>query len=203
MSESRRGDAESVRAAVPQAERVLAWLAAGEDVERTLRIPWGGLPNERDERVVRMAGVLQATAQGLGPAAAALWAGIPEHLLHRWLESDQDFARAVRAASSLAVAHGLGPGARNPASIRVVVLAIKNGVPWEQAAAMAGLSGHKLRQLWRGSPMMVALVNVARRARPPKPRSYVPFNHRPRTPGRQPSGTGNGNGYRLVRRQDG
>ncbi|MFD4539471.1 hypothetical protein [Streptomyces bauhiniae] len=107
MPESRRPVAESVRAAVPQAERVLAWLAAREDVERILRIPLGGLPSERDERLARMAEVLRATAQGLGPSAAAVWAGAPEHLLRQWLERDPEFASAVRAASALAAAQRL------------------------------------------------------------------------------------------------
>ncbi|WP_037801486.1 hypothetical protein [Streptomyces sp. LaPpAH-108] len=199
MPESRRPDAESVRNALPQAERVMAWLAAREEVGRTLRLPLGGLPSERDERLAHMADVLQATAQGLGPKAAAVWAGIPEHLLRQWLENDRDFASAVRAASSLASAHGLEPGARTPAVIRVVLLALSDGMPWGTAAAVAGLSGHRLRQLWRASPTLVALVDLARRARPRGPRTYVPLHRRPRTPGRKP--TGQGAGYRLVQRE--
>ncbi|MFJ3662533.1 hypothetical protein ACIPPM_18960 [Streptomyces sp. NPDC090119] len=195
MPESRRPVAESVRAAVPQAERVLAWLAAGEDIERTLRVPLGGLPSARDERLAHMAEVLRATAQGLGPSAAAVWAGVPEHLLRQWLEKDREFAAAVRAASSLASAHGVEPGARTPAAIRTVVLALRNGASWEAAATMAGLSDHKLRQLWRASPMLVALMEAARRARPRRTRTNGTVEHRPRT-------SGNGSGYRLVRRDD-
>lgn len=193
MPESRRPLAESVRAAVPQAERVLAWLAAREDVERILRIPLGGLPSERDERLAQMAEALRATAQGLGPGAAAVWAGVPEHLLRQWLEKDPEFASAVRAASTLAAAHGLEPGARTAAAIRTVVLALRNGASWEAAAGLAGLSDHKLRQMWRASPLLVALVETARGARPRKTRTHPP-SHRPPP--------GDGSGYRLVRRDD-
>ncbi|MEU6384135.1 hypothetical protein ABZ847_11265 [Streptomyces bauhiniae] len=194
MPESRRPLAESVRAAVPQAERVLAWLAAREDVERVLRIPLGGLPSERDERLAQMAEALRATAQGLGPSAAALWAGVPEQLLRQWLERDPEFASAVRAAATLAAAHGLEPGARTPAAIRTVVLALRNGASFEAAADMAGLSDHKLRQIWRASPLLVALMDAARRARPRSRRSHGPFSHRPLP--------GDRSGYRLVRRDD-
>ncbi|MER5959887.1 hypothetical protein [Streptomyces longhuiensis] len=199
MYEIKRPSAESVREAVPQADRVMAWLAAREDVEQTLHAPLGDLPSERDERLARMADILQATALGLGPQAAAVWAGVPEPLLQRWLASDQHFASAVQTASALASAHGLEPGgAKTPAMIRVVMLALSKGATWDAAAAAAGLSVRKLRQLWRESPTLIALLDAARRARSRKPSTYVPSTYRPRKPGLKPST----NTYRLVQRDD-
>ncbi|MFY4720884.1 hypothetical protein [Streptomyces sp. LaBMicrA B280] len=199
MSESRRPDADLVGKAVPQAERVLAWLAARDEVEEACRDPLGGLPSARDDRMARMADILQATAQGLGPRAAAVWAGVPEQLVQQWLDHDKDFALAVRAASKLAAAHGLEPGGtKTPAMIRVVILALRKGCSWTDAAEIAGIGSSKLRRMWRSSPVLVALVDAARRPRPRTPRTYVPPFYRPRRPGHAAPA----NGYRLVRRED-
>ncbi|CAM5726861.1 hypothetical protein SALBM311S_03805 [Streptomyces alboniger] len=199
MFESRRPDDEAVRSVVPQAEHVVDWLAARDEIEHTLRASLGGLPSEREERLARMADVLQATAQGLGPQAAAVWAGVPEHLLQQWLTSDQKFADAVRAASTLAAANAHGPGEpKTPAQIRVVVLALCKGATFEEAAQTAGLRTHQLRRLWRASPILVALVETARRARARKPKTYIPSTYRSRRPGRATPA----NGYRLVQRDD-
>ncbi|MFJ9894581.1 hypothetical protein ACIQPR_14810 [Streptomyces sp. NPDC091280] len=199
-SESRRPGAEAVSAAVPRAEQAVEWLAARGEVEQTFRAALGGLPDERQERLARMADVLQATARGLGPRAAAVWAGVSEHLLHQWLANDADFAAAVRAASALAVAHagGLGPS-QNPATVRVVVVAMSGGVPFGEAADAAGLSTHRLRRLWRASPTLVALLEAARHVRSRRPKVYVPSSYRPRKPGRKRSA----GSFRLVRRDDG
>ncbi|MGW4758253.1 hypothetical protein [Streptomyces chartreusis] len=199
MFESKRPDDEAVRAAVPRAEDVVEWLAARDEVERTLRASLGGLPSERGERLARMADVLQATAQGLGPRAAAVWAGVPEHLVQQWLTSDRKFADAVRAASTLAATNAQAPDEpKTPAQIRVVVLALCRGATFEEAAQTAGLRTHQLRQLWRTSPILVALVETARRVRARKPKTYVPSTYRPRRPGRATPA----NGYRLVQRDD-
>ncbi|WNI20930.1 hypothetical protein [Streptomyces sp. ITFR-16] len=199
MYESRRPDADAVTAATPQAEHAVEWLAAREDVEQVFRATLEGIPSERDERLARMADVLQATAQGLGPEAAAVWAGVPARLLQQWLATDAAFASAVRAASALASAHGLAPGGRRtPAMLRVVVLALSRGETFDAAAGVAGLTPHKLRLLWRASPTLVALVEAARRSRPRTRKSYVPAAYRPRKPGRPSPGTG----YRLVQRDD-
>ncbi|MEU8714071.1 hypothetical protein [Streptomyces sp. NPDC048663] len=199
MFESHRPDAEEVRDAEPKAERALDWLAGRSAVEETLHASLGGLPSERDERLARMADVLQATAQGLAPQAAAVWAGVPEPLVQQWLENDREFAHAVQAAAALGAAHGREPGgARTPAMVRVVLLALSQGASWGTAADTAGLSTYKLRQMWRASPTLVALVDAARRVRPPKATAFVPSSYRPRRPGRRPAGTG----YRLVQRDD-
>ncbi|WP_052744166.1 hypothetical protein [Streptomyces odonnellii] len=63
-----------------RAEHAIRWLTEGDEAERTLTAALGGLPNERDDRVARMAALLQATARGLGPRAAAVWAGVPERM---------------------------------------------------------------------------------------------------------------------------
>ncbi|MFD3876568.1 hypothetical protein [Streptomyces microflavus] len=199
MDQGKRPRAESAQAAVPQAEQVLEWLAARDRVDRTLQEALGRLPSEREARLARMADVLQATAQGLAPEAAAIWAGVPEHILRRWLVTDADFAAAVRAASALAAANGLRPGEpKTPAMMRVVVLAVAKGESFRAAAEVAGLSPYKLRTLWHASPVLVALVDAARRVRPRKPRAHAPSPHRPRGAGRKPSS----GGYRLVRRDD-
>ncbi|MFJ9319616.1 hypothetical protein [Streptomyces globisporus] len=200
MHESKRPDAESVRAALPQAEHVVEWLAARDQAEQTIRASLGGLPGEREVRLARMADVLQATAQGLGPRAAAVWAGVPEHLLQQWLANDADFAGAVRAASALAAANGLEPGeSKTPAMIRVVILAITGGKSFRTASEVVGLSPYKLRKLWHTSPALVALVDAARRVRPPQPRTCLSSAYRPRRAGPKPASSGR---YRLVQRDD-
>ncbi|MFG2881536.1 hypothetical protein ACGFYV_04300 [Streptomyces sp. NPDC048297] len=199
MSESRRPDADLVNEAAPRAERVLAWLAARDEVEEAFRDPLDRLPGERDDRMARMADILQATAQGLGPRAAAVWAGVPEQLVRQWLAHDEDFALAVQAASNLAAAHGLEPGGTTtPAMIRVVILAMSKGHSWAEATDIAGIGGSRLRRMWRSSPALVSLVDAARRTRSRKPKTYVPPSYRPRKPGRAaPTSV-----YRLVRRED-
>ncbi|MFD0020233.1 hypothetical protein [Streptomyces sp. NPDC058382] len=197
MYESRRPGTDFVTPAAPPAERVMEWLTAHESVEQAFRAPLDGIPNERDERLARLADVLRATAQGLGPRAAATWAGVPEPLLQQWLATDPEFAAAVRAASALASAHGVEPGGKmTPAMLRVVVVALSKGETFATAAETAGLTPHKLRLLWRESPALVALMDAARRTRQRKPKSYLPTTYRPRKPGR-PTPTA---GYRLVHR---
>lgn len=197
MYESRRPEADLVREAAPRAERALAWLEARDEAEQPFHDSLDGLPNERDDRMARMGDILQATAQGLGVRAAAVWAGVPERLVQQWLAHDEEFASAVRAAATLAAANGLEPGGRRtPAVIRVVILAMSRGESWNTAAEIAGITGSGLRQMWRSSPMLVALVDRARRARPRGPRSYVPPSYRPRKPG----STAPTHGYRLMRR---
>lgn len=197
MHESRRPAADLVKEAAPRADRALAWLDARDESVQPFREALDGLPSERDNRLARMGDVLQATAQGLGPRAAAVWAGIPEQLLDQWLTHDEVFASAVESAALLAAANGLKPGmGRTPAVIRVVILAMSRGESWKAAAGIAGIPSSGLRQMWRSSPMLVALVDAARRARPRRVRSYVPTSYRPRKPGRTAPTTG----YRLVQR---
>ncbi|MFB6786974.1 hypothetical protein ACFCWT_09830 [Streptomyces olivaceus] len=199
MQESRRPEADLVKEAAPRAERALVWLDTRDEAEQPFREVLNGLPSARDDRLARMGDVLQATAQGLGPRAAAVWAGVPERLLEQWLVHDSDFAVAVQAAATLAAANGLEHGGRrNPAVIRVVIMAMRRGESWETAAEIAGITSSRLRQMWRSSPMLVALVDTARRARSRKPGSYVPPSYRPRKPGRTSPTTG----YRLVQRDD-
>ncbi|MCA1219432.1 hypothetical protein [Streptomyces sp. 8L] len=197
MYNTQRPSADSIKEATPQAEQVVGWLVDREEVVRTLQLSFGALPSQRDERLSHMSDVLQATAQGLGARAAAVWAGVPEHLLRTWLKDDQVFASAVEAASALATAHGVDRSSvRTPATVRVIILAISKGLSWETAVETVGLSSYKLRVLWRDSPMLAALVDAARRARLRKPKRFVPPNYRPRKPGRKVAT----HGYRLVRR---
>ncbi|MFJ9624424.1 hypothetical protein [Streptomyces sp. NPDC101181] len=146
---------------------------------------------------LRTDGIRQAIARGLGLRAAAVWADVPERLLEQWLANDPEFATAVRAATALAEAHGLQLGqSRTPATVRVVAMAVSRGATFKEAAATAGISAPKLRQLWHTSPVLVALVDEARRVRRHRPREFLPSVGRSRTPARtSPAG-----GYRLVRR---
>ncbi|MFJ9817731.1 hypothetical protein ACIRU3_21170 [Streptomyces sp. NPDC101151] len=171
-----------------RAARVVTWLDAQRDVERTLSEPLGGLPSLRDESISRMADVLQGMALGLGMSAAAMWAGVPDRVLQSWLKKDSAFAAAAKSASDLAAAHGLQTrGKVTPAKLRVALIAISRGETWSAAAVLAGFSTRQYRKLWGSSPMMVALVNAARRARrlrtsSPQPNTSAP-DHK---------------GYRLV-----
>ncbi|MGW3630321.1 hypothetical protein ACWD7F_09185 [Streptomyces sp. NPDC005122] len=181
-----------------RAAHVVAWLSAREEVENALREPLGGLPSQQDETVSRMAGVLQATAQVLDPGAAALWAGVPERVLHGWLEKDSAFAAAVKSARELAAAHGPHlHGKVTAAQLRVMLIALSRGGTWPAAARLAGISTHQYRKLWGASPAMVALVNAARSVRPRKSKHLAAPGRRRPWPASADS-----KGYRLVRRDD-
>ncbi|MCX5401753.1 hypothetical protein [Streptomyces sp. NBC_00102] len=178
-------------------ERVMAWLTDRGEAERALRAPLGEVPSERDDRMARMADVLQATAQGLGIQGAAVWADVPEQLLLRWLADDQGFAAAVRAASALASGNGLVPGgAMTPATVRVITLSLIRGATFEEAARAAGLNPHRLRRMWRASASLATLMAAARHVRQQRRKTYAPSIGRPRGQ----SGTAATRGYRLVRR---
>ncbi|MET8285317.1 hypothetical protein ACGFWD_18740 [Streptomyces sp. NPDC048448] len=181
-----------------RAAHVVAWLSAREEVENVLREPLGGLPSQQDETASRMAGVLQATALGLGPDAAAIWAGVPDRVLHGWLEKDSVFAAAVKSAGELAAAHGPHlHGKVTAAQLRVMLIAISRGETWLVAARLAGISTHQYRKLWAASPAMVALVNAARSVRPRKSKHLAAPAHRRLWPA-----SADRKSYRLVRRDD-
>ncbi|MBQ0854660.1 hypothetical protein J8N05_41600 [Streptomyces sp. BH-SS-21] len=146
-----------------------------------------------------MADVLQATANGLGPEAAAVWAGVPGRVLQSWLKQDPAFACALEAAGALATAHGLGTGREaTPAMLRVATVAFTRGADWSTAARAAGFKPYRLRQLLRASPALGALVHAARNARPRKPRNPPRASRRSVLAGR----AANEYGYRLVRLDD-
>ncbi|MFG2970258.1 hypothetical protein ACGFZS_44015 [Streptomyces sp. NPDC048288] len=199
MYDSKRPDGQVAEETTTQPDRVVQWLTSRLEVEQALQAPLGGVPRERDDRIARMADVLQATAQGLGLPAAAVWAGIPEHVLANWLANDADFSAAVESATALASAHGLRQGkSRTPAAIRVLLVALISGTAWHTAAELAGFTAHQFRLLKRDSPELVALANSARRARPHRPTHFVPNSRRPRRPGETKTTTS----FRLVRRAD-
>ncbi|MFF4974564.1 hypothetical protein [Streptomyces sp. NPDC001083] len=181
-----------------RAAHVVAWLSAREEIEAALREPLGDLPSQQDETASRMAGVLQATALGLGPDAAAVWAGVSDRVLHGWLERDTVFAAAVQSAGELAAAHGSGlQGKVTAAQLRVVLVAISRGETWPSAARLAGISTHRYRALWGSSPAVVALVNAARAVRPRKLKHLAPPARRRMWPA-----STDRKSYRLVRRDD-
>ncbi|MFF3839142.1 hypothetical protein [Streptomyces sp. NPDC001930] len=182
----------------PDADWVAAWFKEGGAVEQELQAALGGPPSERDVTLARMGDVLQATAQGMGPKAAAVWAGIPESVLHGWIERDPAFASALHGARALAFAHGVQTGRQHtPAMIRVVLVAMSNGTTMLDALKVADFREHRFRALLRGSPTLRSLLEAARRARPARRGTYVPGTYRPRRPGRKPPAQG---GFRLVRR---
>ncbi|PWK64473.1 hypothetical protein BCL76_115117 [Streptomyces sp. CG 926] len=178
-----------------RAEHAVSWLTEGEEAERTLAQSLDDLPNERDDRLARMAALLQATARGLDPRAAAVWADVPEHLVHSWLAQDPAFAAAIEAATALARAHGAQlPGRRTPAAIRVAVLAVSRGADRNTAAQVAGLKPHEFRKLRKASPLLEVLVGAARARRSKSsPSSYL----RRRAGDTAPSG-----GFRLIQRDN-
>ncbi|MER8046733.1 hypothetical protein [Streptomyces sp. NPDC094032] len=184
----------------PDADGVIAWLKGGEETERALQASLDAPPAERDVLLARMGDVLQAAAQGLGHEAAAVWAGVPEHVLRGWLDTDAAFAAALHAARALATAHGARRGRRHtPAMVRVLLTAMSRGTTRRDAVRTAGFGEHRFRALLTGSSTLRSLLAAARRVRPPKPRStYVPGTYRPRRPDRKPPVQGR---FRLVQRE--
>ncbi|MEU8764820.1 hypothetical protein [Streptomyces sp. NPDC048659] len=182
----------------PDARRAAEWLRDGGAVERILQDALGGPPDERDVTLARMGGVLQATAQGLGPAAAAVWAGVPPHVLEEWTDRDPAFATALCAARALAAAHGVRAGEQHtPAMLRVLLVALGNGSTDSEAVRLAGFRPQRFRALHRASAALQALVAAARALRTSRRVGYVPSAYRPRRPGRKPPAD---RSFRLVRR---
>ncbi|MFB7588706.1 hypothetical protein [Streptomyces sp. NPDC056169] len=185
---------------LPEADRVVAWLKDAGAVEHALQTSLGGLPSERDVTLARMGDVLQATAQGLGSPAAAVWAGVPEHVLQGWIDKDPAFASALYAARALASAHEVEPGGGHPtpAMVRTVLVAVGNGATTLDAIKAADFRERRFRTLLNSSSLLRALLEAARRVRPSKTHgTYVPGSYRPRQPGRKPPAP---SGFRLVRR---
>ncbi|MFE3580182.1 hypothetical protein [Streptomyces vinaceus] len=183
----------------PQARRVIVWLRDRDTVEQALQSSLGVPPSERDVTLARMGEVLQATAQGLSRQAAAVWAAVPEHVVHGWTEQDPAFAAALDAAAALASAHGIRPGQQSTsAMLRVLLLAMSQGSTKLEAITLAGFRHNRFRALLKASSALEDLLEAARRVRPPRQRAgYVPGGYRPRRPGRKPPPRG---GFRLVRR---
>ncbi|MGW4698875.1 hypothetical protein [Streptomyces sp. NPDC004285] len=180
------------------AGRVLDWLKDSGAVEEFLQDALGEPPDERDVTLSRMGSVLQAAAQGLSPAAAAVWAGIPESTLLAWIDKDPAFAAAWHASRALSVAHGVQPGKQStPAMIRVLLIAASSGETTNDAAKLAGFRLHRFSALLRTSARFQSLVAAARSARTSRSTAYVPGAYRPRRPGRKPPAP---KGFRLVRR---
>lgn len=183
---------------------VVAWLAARDDVERRLSEPLGTLTSQRDETVSRMADVLQATAHGLDPEAAAVWAGIPSRMLRSWQAMDPAFAAAMAAAAALAQAHGVRPRRQiTPAMIRVALTAIIRGETWPSASQLAGIPARRFRELCQTSAVMAALVHAAQRARPSARAGQYSLPAVPRRRhARRRAAAADQPSYRLVRRDD-
>lgn len=184
--------------APPDAGRILEWLTDSSAVERALQGALGGPPDERDVTLARMGSVLQATAQGLSPVAAAVWAGVPEHVLDAWIDRDPAFAAALRASRALAVAHGVRTGEQHTsAMLRVLLVALSNGRTNSDAVQLAGFRPNRFRALVRASAVLPSLVAAARRVRTSRGIAYAPGTYRPRQPGRKPPANRR---FRLVRR---
>ncbi|WP_141693557.1 hypothetical protein [Streptomyces sp. PTY087I2] len=167
-------------------------------MEEVLQQALTGPADERDVTLARMGDILQATAQGLSPRAAAVWAGVPEPVLQTWIEKDPAFAAAFAAARALASAHATCPGKQHtPAMLRAMLVAMSTGATMLDALKLAGFSEYRFRLLSRSSPVLESLLAAARSARPSRRSVYVPGTYRPRRPGRKPPPQG---GFRLVRR---
>ncbi|MFB7330912.1 hypothetical protein ACFC00_04625 [Streptomyces adustus] len=181
------------------AGRVIAWLKDRSAVEHVLETSLGALPSEHDATLTRMADVLQATAQGLGPRAAAVWAGVPESLVRGWTDKDPAFAAALAASAALAAAHGRNQGGQyTPAMVRVLLVAMSKGATRLEAIKLAGFHVKRLRALVKASSPLEALLETARRARPlPARDAGVRGPGQPRRPGRKSPEPW---GFRLVQR---
>lgn len=196
MQESERRPAQNL----PEADQVIAWLRDRDSVEHALQTSLGSLPSERDITLAQMGGALQATAQGLGLQAAAVWAGVPENILQGWIAKDPSFASALYAARALSAAHGIRPGKEEtPAMIRALLVAVSDGATKPEAVQLAGFSDQGFRALLRASSTLDALLGAARRVRPARTRNaYSSDSHRTRRrPGRKPPAQW---GFRLVQR---
>lgn len=184
----------------PGPGEVVAWLTDRGAVEQALHSALGGLPSERDVMLARMGDVLQASAQGLEPAAAAVWAGVPEAVLRGWIDHDPAFAAAVSAAHALAAAHGIKRAKQyTPAMLRAVLTAMSGGLTQRDSLKLIGFSDSRFRALVKSSPPLGALLGAVRRVRPAARArdAYVPVPHRPRRPGlKRPTRRG----FRLIER---
>ncbi|MFB7032012.1 MULTISPECIES: hypothetical protein [unclassified Streptomyces] len=200
MYEPNKADSGSAQSPSEPGE-VIAWLKDRDAVEQAWEVSLGTLPSERDATLARMADVLQAAAQGLGIPAAAVWAGVSEPVLRRWIETDPSFAAALYGASALAAAHGAKPERQHtPAMVRVVLIAMSNGTTMLDALKLAGFREYRFRALLKASPTLEALLEAARRVRPNRGRekgAYVPGSYRPRHPGRKSHARSK---FRLVQR---
>ncbi|MGW0966565.1 hypothetical protein [Streptomyces sp. NPDC002516] len=178
---------------------VIAWLKDRGAVERALQASLGRPPSERDATLARMGAVLQATARGLGPEAAAVWADVPEPMLNGWLDKDPAFAAALYAAAALASAHGTKQDGRATAAmLRVLLVAMSKGATKLDGAKAAGFRAGRLSALVKVSPALKALLDTARRARPlPARDAGVRGPGHPRRPGRKAPEPW---GFRLVQR---
>ncbi|MCM2390566.1 hypothetical protein [Streptomyces albipurpureus] len=172
------------------ADGVVARLDVHEDIDRSLLYALRKGPSLRDETAARMADALRAAALGLNSAGCAMAAGVSERLLLNWQSQDPSFAAAMAAATDMARAQTAGlAGPLNPAALRVLLRALRNGALHGPAAALVGMSGRALYRLRRESPEVAALVAAARRARPKK------ADRRRRSPYEQR--------YRLIRLDQG
>ncbi|MFD3544667.1 hypothetical protein ACFWUW_03445 [Streptomyces sp. NPDC058655] len=180
------------------ADGVVAWMSSQEELDRALGEALSRTPSQREETIARMADALRGAAQGLTVPGCAAAAGVPERTLREWLAIDTSFAAAIRAARSLAEAHGLRPGtAPTPAALQLMLNAIRKGAAWPAAATLVGLSIRGFNRLRAEAPPVAALVAAAQRARSAKAAAGTTARRRqpPRAASRRA-------GYRIVRLDD-
>ncbi|MFF4422628.1 hypothetical protein ACFY04_17915 [Streptomyces sp. NPDC001549] len=177
------------------ADEVLAWMSSQEEMDRALRDALRRTPSQREETIARMADALRGAAQGLTIPGCAAAAGVPERILCEWLEIDASFATALRAAHTLAEAHGLRPGATpTPAALQLMLNAIRKGAAWPAAATLVGISVRGFNRLRAEAPPVGALIAAAQRAR-----SMQAGAGRRRRP---PKAASRRVGYRIVQLDD-
>ncbi|MFD4939802.1 hypothetical protein [Streptomyces virginiae] len=177
------------------ADEVLAWMGSQEEMDRALRDALRRTPSQREETIARMADALRGAAQGLTLPGCAAAAGVPERILREWLEIDSSFATALGSAHALAEAHGLRPGsAPTPASLQLMLNAIRKGAAWPAAATLVGISVRGFNRLRAEAPPVGALIAAAQRAR-----SAQAGASRRRRP---PKAASRRVGYRIVQLDD-
>ncbi|MGW3327322.1 hypothetical protein [Streptomyces virginiae] len=177
------------------ADEVLAWMSSQEEMDRALRDALRRTPSQREETIARMADALRGAAQGLTIPGCAAAAGVPERILREWLEIDTSFATALGSAHALAEAHGLRPGsAPTPASLQLMLNAIRKGAAWPAAATLVGISVRGFNRLRAEAPPVGALIAAAQRARSAK--AGASRRRRP------PKAASRRVGYRIVQLDD-
>ncbi|MFF1368818.1 hypothetical protein [Streptomyces virginiae] len=177
------------------ADEVLAWMSSQEEMDRALRDALRRTPSQREETIARMADALRGAAQGLTLPGCAAAAGVPERILREWLEIDSSFATALGSAHALAEAHGLRPGsAPTPASLQLMLNAIRKGAAWPAAATLVGISVRGFNRLRAEAPPVGALIAAAQRARSAK--AGASRRRRP------PKAASRRVGYRIVQLDD-
>ncbi|MFF2731851.1 hypothetical protein ACFVS9_28570 [Streptomyces sp. NPDC058008] len=176
------------------ADSLLAALTAAEGVEQDLIGALHRTLSVDEENSLRRADAIRAAAMGLDTAACASAAGVPESLLLSWRAGDPSFDAALSAATAMARAHHLEQNVTsNPAALRVVLAALRDGMTIVEAGALVGMTRDAFYHLRRADSRLHGLIAAARalgRRKERLPKRRMPASRRRSDAFK---------GYRLVR----